>query len=94
MANFYRNDKDIGYLEINFMELINYSRNGFPVCDECLSDLIGYNDIILIPYTNEAYCNKHGGERLKRLTRHPEDEPVRKRREDFFLNYFELEENQ
>lgn len=92
MAKFFRTDKCIGYLTIGFMELIKYSHNGFPVCDCCLKDLIGYNDIILIPYENQAYCKACGTRRLKEIIPYEEDNAIREKRERFWLDYFKLEE--
>jgi len=92
MAKFYRNKKEIGYLKIGFMELIKYSRNGFPICDECSSDLIGYNDIILIPILNEAFCSKCGKDCLEGIIDYPEDRKIRAQRENFYKDYFNIEE--
>ena len=93
MAKFYRTEKGIGYLIIGFMELIEYSHNGFPVCDNCLKDLIGYNDIMLIPYENQAYCKVCGTKRLKELIPYEEDNAIREKREQFWLDYFKIKEN-
>jgi hypothetical protein len=92
MAKFYRNDKSIGYLIIGFMELIKYSQNGFPICDECSKDLIGYDDIILIPILNQAYCNLCGRKVLERIIDYPEDRQYRKAKEQFWLDYFKIAE--
>lgn len=92
MAKFYRNDKSIGYLIIGFMELIKYSQNGFPICDECSKDLIGYDDIILVPILNQAYCNSCGKKVLATIVDYPEDRQYRERKEQFWLDYFKIEE--
>lgn len=92
MAEFKRNDKGIGYLVIDFMELIMYSDNPYPICDECIKDLIGYEDIVLIPILNQAYCHGCGHEVLKGLCDYPEDRPIREKREKFWKDYFKLEE--
>ena len=92
MAKFYRTEKGIGYLIIGFMELIKYSHNGFPICDDCLKDLIGYDDIILIPILNKAYCNPCGKKVLDRIVDYPEDRQIRERREQFWLDYFKIQE--
>lgn len=91
MAKFYRNKAGIGYLKIGFMELIKYSDNGFPICDECSKDLIGYNDIILIPILNQAYCSSCGRKVLAGIKDYEEDIPIRKKREQFWKDYFKLE---
>lgn len=43
MAKFLRNEKDVAYIKLTWLELAEYSHNMSPVCDECLKDLIGYN---------------------------------------------------
>lgn len=92
MAKFFRNKNGIGYLKIGFMELIKYSNNGFPICDECLKDLIGYENIVLIPILNEAFCKECGEKRLKTIIDYPEDRHIRERREEFYKNYFKITE--
>jgi len=94
MAKFYRNKIGIGFLKINFMDLIKYSDNGFPICDKCLKDLIGYNDIILIPILNQAYCNECGKEVLAKIKDYEEDRWIRKKKEDFWKDYFKLKESE
>lgn len=92
MAEFKRNNAGIGYLVINFIELIEYSDNPYPICDECMKDLIGYDDIILIPILNQAYCNSCGHEVLRGIHDYPEDRDIREKREQFWIDYFRLEE--
>jgi len=92
MAKFYRNDKKIGYLVIDFVELIKYSGNIFPICDECSKDLLGHFDIILIPILNQAYCNPCGKTVLARIVDYPEDRQIRERREQFWLEHFNIQE--
>jgi len=94
MAKLFRNKKGIGYLKLNFWELMEYSKNGFPICDECSKDLIGYSDIILIPILNEAFCNECGKERLKTIVDYPEDKGIRIKREEFYKDYWGLAEVQ
>ncbi|MDD4154639.1 MAG: hypothetical protein PHT30_04465 [Bacilli bacterium] len=91
MANFYRTLTEIGYLEINDIELINYSNNGYPICGECQHGLVGEDDIILIPILNEAYCNECGKKVLKTIVDYPEDRDIRIKRENFYKNYWQLE---
>jgi len=93
MAKFFRNKDGVGYLIIGFMELIKYSKNGFPICDQCLKDLIGYNDIILIPYENQAYCKSCGLKRLRNILDYPEDREIREKREKFYMDYFNIKED-
>lgn len=83
MAKFNRNDKGTGYLIIDFMELIIYSDNPYPTCDECSKDLIGYEDIILISILNQAYCNSCGHEVLERIQDNHEDRDIREKRGQF-----------
>ncbi|MEG3041582.1 MAG: hypothetical protein RR891_06225 [Clostridium sp.] len=92
MANFFRNNIGIGYLKISFMEIVKYSHNGFPICDECSKDLIGYEDIILIPILNQAYCSECGKSVLKRIKDYPEDRDCRRHREEFWKSYFNIKE--
>lgn len=92
MAKFFRNKKGIGYLKINFMELMKYGNNGFPICDSCLKDLIGYSDIVLIPILNEAFCNECGKERLESVVDYPEDREIRTKIEEFYKNYWRIKE--
>jgi hypothetical protein len=75
MAQFHRNEAGISWLRINWLELIRYSDNLFPVCDECLCELFGKTDIILIPVLNQAFCAEHGEKVLARLKNDPEDKP-------------------
>lgn len=82
----------IDYIEgLPFMTLIKITGNGFPICDECLKDLIGYNDLILIPILNEVYCKKCGKERLKEIKGYPEDMPIQERRTEYYCNVLGLE---
>lgn len=76
------------------MDLIRYSDNGFPVCDECGKDLIGYNDIILIPILNQAYCNSCGKKVLAQIQDFEEDRPIREKREQFYKDYFKIEKEE
>jgi len=93
MAKFYRHKNGLGWLKITWIELIRYSKNMRPICDECLKDLIGFNNIVLIPILNQAYCPECGKKVLARLQNYPEDRPIAKRREDFYQNYFGIKED-
>ena len=90
MAKWYKSGKGIEYLEITFVELINYSGNPRPICDNCTKDLVGYNDIILIPYANEAFCKLCGTKRLSDMKVYPDDIPIKEKRELFFREYFNI----
>lgn len=93
MAKFYRNKNGIGWLKITWLELVDYSENPYPVCDECLKDLIGYSNITLIPLLNQAYCPECGKKVLPRMKNYEEDRPIAKRREEFYQNYFGIKED-
>lgn len=92
MAEFLRNEKGIAYLKITWLDLVKYSENISPVCDECLTSLIGNNDVMLIPILNEAYCPKCGAKVLDRLNKYPEDVAIEESREQFWLKYFNIKE--
>lgn len=92
MAKFFRNKNDIGWLKITWLELANYSGNMMPICGECLKDLIGFSNVVLIPILNEAYCPECGKQVLDRIQDYPEDRPIRAKREQFYLNYFGIKE--
>lgn len=92
MAKFFRNKNNIGYLKITNIELIVYSENLTPVCDECSKSIVGHSNIVLIPILNEAYCPKCGEEVLNRIKNYPEDRPIRERREQFYLDCFGIKE--
>lgn len=92
MATFNRNEKGIAWLKITWVELLHYSGNPSPICDECLQSLAGKRDIVLLPILNEAYCSECGAKVLARLVDYPEDRPLARRREQFWLNYFGLKE--
>lgn len=92
MAKFLRNEKGVAYIKLTWLELAKYSQNMSPVCDGCLKDLIGYENLILIPLLNEAFYSKCGMETLARVKKYPEDAKIEKRREDFYKNYFGIEE--
>lgn len=93
MAKFYRAENGVGWLKITWTELVKYSENAFPICDDCLKDIIGYDDIVLIPLLNQAYCPECGKKVLKRMVNYPEDRPYAKNKEQFWLDYFGLEDN-
>ena len=90
MNKCYRNKKGVMWIKVGFWDLMTITGNGFPICDECLKDLIGYNDIILIPYLNEAFCSKCGKERLKKIMLYPEDEAVKTKREKYYKEVLKL----
>lgn len=90
MAKFFRTKSGTAYFKITWVELADYSHNGFPVCDRCLGDLIGENSITLIPILNMAFCPKCAAEQLKTMKPYPEDEEIERRRERFYLDHFGL----
>jgi hypothetical protein len=92
MAEFHRAANGAGWLKITWLELAVYSENAKPICDECLKSLIGCDEVVLLPILNEAYCPVCGPERIARLHRYPEDRATEKRREQFWINYFEIKE--
>lgn len=74
------------------MELIRYNHLIVPVCDECLKNLHFLKDIILIPILNEAFCNKCGKKKLDWIIDYPEDRPIRKRRKQFYMDFYGIKE--
>ncbi|MEG0913495.1 MAG: hypothetical protein RSG53_07790 [Oscillospiraceae bacterium] len=92
MAKFFRNKKGIGYLTLGFFDLVNYSRNPDPICDECLSLLAESSKIVLIPILNEAFCEHCYKERLDDVVDYPGDRTIRKKREEFCKDFFQLKE--
>lgn len=92
MAVLFRDQKGIAFLKITWLDLVKYSECISPVCDSCLTSLVGMDDVILIPILNQAYCLKCGAEVLKMLKRYPEDMEVEERREKFWLDYFGIKE--
>ena len=93
MAKFYRNEKGIGYLYITDTELIDYSEIDAPICDNCLTSVLGNKKIMLIPICNEAYCEKCAPEHLASIKDYPQDRPIRYKREEFYKNYFKISED-
>lgn len=76
------------WFNISSRELIGYSGNDYPICDDCMKSLIGCSDIVLIPILNEAYCPKCGKTKLAQLGRYPEDAITEQRRTRFYAEYF------
>lgn len=94
MATFHRTANGAAYLNITCEELSGYSGMERPVCDECLQSLVDCQSITLVPILNEAYCPKCSTERLARIRRYPEDRPIEERREQFWKNYFGIQEEE
>ncbi len=94
MAKFYRSEKGIGYLKINYDELVEYSGDKFPICDECSKDLIGSKSIILLPILNEAYCFRCGKARVNKVVDYPEDRAIRFQREEFYKGFFKIKKEE
>lgn len=51
----------------------------------------GYIEII--PVLNQAYCPDCGKKVLARMQNYPEDRPIAKRREEFYMNYYGIKED-
>lgn len=89
MACFHRNEKGVGYFTITRAELIDYSDNPRPICDECLRSLTDKDSITLVPILNEAFCPNCTAKELARIgSICEEDQPIAERRERFYANYF------
>lgn len=93
MAKFSRHENGIGWLKITWLELANYSGNAFPICDGCLKDLSGIDDIVLIPLLNQAYCPDCGKAVLSRMINYPEDRAYAAQKERFWIDYFGIKED-
>lgn len=94
MAKFFRSKNDIGWLEITWRELAKYSGNRSPICDECLKELAGTNNVVLVPLLNQAYCPECGKAVVSRMHNYPVERPIAARREKFWLKYFGIKEVQ
>lgn len=92
MATLHRAENGTPWLKITYKELSGYSGMDRPICDECLTSLVGVNDIVLIPILNEAFCPSCGKVRLSEIRRYPEDRPIEERRTEFYLKWFGLSE--
>lgn len=88
MATLKETSNGTPYFEITADELIEYSDNLTPVCDECMSDISFEEKIILIPILNQAYCPTCAPKVLDRMKRYPEDTHIEQRRVEFYRNYF------
>ncbi len=88
MAKFRHSENRTPWFSITARELIEYSGNDYPICDDCMSSLLECGDIVLIPVLNEAFCPKCGQIKLAQLGRYPEDAAVEQRRTEMFLDYF------
>ena len=76
MGKYHRTKDGTAWLEITWLDLMAYSGNPCPICDECGKDLIGCDNIMLIPILNEAFCPKCGQAKLSSLHSYPEDRPI------------------
>ena len=84
----------IHYIEnVKFMDLIKITGNGFPICDKCLKDLIGFNNLILIPIRNEVYCKECGKKELKTINYYAEDREVEEKRTAYYCDVLNIKEN-
>lgn len=93
MASFFRKANGTAYFKINFIELMNCTNNARPICDNCLTSLIGEGDITLIPILNEAFCPKCATERLEWVRKYPEDAAIEKSYEQYYLKCFKLQDS-
>lgn len=71
---------------VKFIDLIRITGNGFPICDCCRKDLIGYNDLILVPILNEVYCKECGKKELKQIKYYEEDREIEERRTSYYCD--------
>ncbi|MDF2984931.1 MAG: hypothetical protein K0R50_441 [Eubacterium sp.] len=93
MAEFLRKENGIGWLNITCAELINYSKNLMPRCDNCNTHFSFDDGIILVPLLNQAYCPQCGKEVLEHMVNYQEDRPCAERKEQFWLDYFGLKDD-
>ena len=91
MAKYHKTKDGTAWLEITWLDLMAYSNNPCPICDECGKDLIGCDHIVLIPILNEAFCPKCGKAKLSSLHRYPEDRLIEERRERQWMQFLELQ---
>ena len=77
---------------VKFMDLIRITGNGFPICDCCRKDLIGYNDLILVPILNEVYCKECGKKELKQIKYYEEDREIEERRTSYYCDVLGIKE--
>lgn len=92
MATFHRSARGIGWLKITWIEHMQYFRNPHPVCDLCDRPVSGYDDIVLIPLLNQAYCPRCGNTVANRLNNYPEDRQYAREREGYYLKCFKISE--
>lgn len=88
MAHLRRAENGTPWFEITWRELVDRSKNGNPVCDDCLKSLVGCERVVLIPILNQAYCPEHGKKVLGRIRRYQEDMAIEERRTRFYMGYF------
>ena len=87
-----KDEKGIYYIEkLSFWDLIKITGNGFPVCDECSKDLIGYENLVLVPILNEVYCKECAKKKLKEIRYYPEDDEIQERRVDYYCDALGIE---
>ena len=91
MAKLCKNKNGVPYFEITCWELIKATKNGFPICDGCCKDLIGFRDLILIPVLNMAFCNECGQKTLKTIQRFGEDIQIEEKRVEYYKKQFGIE---
>lgn len=88
-----KTENGVDYIDgIKFMDLIRITGNGFPVCDKCLKDLIGFNNILLIPVLNEAYCKECGNKQIKLVKGYASDRPIQAKRTAYYCDVLGIKE--
>lgn len=87
---FYRTETGVGYIKLTWLDLVRYSGMMAPICDFCASALTGEQDVTLIPAINQALCPKCAEKYLKTARPYPEDAPIVRRREAFYMNFYDL----
>ena len=88
---FYRTESGVGYIKMTWLDLARYSGMMSPICDFCATKLTGERNVTLIPALNEALCPKCAEKYLKTARLIPEDAPIVRRREEFYMNFYGLD---
>lgn len=88
MAKFRHSENGTPWFSITAKELIAYSGDDYPICDDCTASLQERADIVLIPILNEAFCPKCGQNKLAHMARYSVDTDIEQRRTEFYLEYF------
>lgn len=87
-----RTDSGIDYIEnVSFWELMRITDNPLPICDECLKDLIWFEDVVIIPILNEAICKSCSKKVLERLVGYQEDRKIQRERTNYYCSVLNIE---